>query len=40
MSNLCLAERRGAKILFIGPSGVSKTSQLRSLERPSEIIND
>jgi ATPase subunit of ABC transporter with duplicated ATPase domains len=30
-----LAERRGAKILVVGPTGIGKTSLLRTLHRQS-----
>jgi len=35
-----LAERRGAKILLAGPSGVGKTSQLRTLDPASVLFLD
>jgi AAA domain len=35
-----LAERRGAKILLVGPSGVGKTSQLRTLDPRRTLFLD
>ena len=35
-----LAERRGAKILLVGPSGVGKTSQLRTLDPARTLFLD
>jgi len=35
-----LAERRGAKILLLGPTGVGKTSQLRKLDSERTLFGD
>ena len=35
-----LAEKRGAKVLLVGPTGVGKTSQLRTLDCPRTSFID